>query len=187
MAHFSSGTEGLDYQTRYCKHCVHDIDEDCPVFLAHLRHNGDKGDAGNILELLIPKEGLGNGVCRMFVEKPKPNIYNGAEISQTLAMLRQLVDMANLGYIDQHYSTPLLMASDAVGEFINSGFPKSAPDNEFVPFPDDYAAFEAIEATVDAMDDPLKKLEFVSGIIAELERYRDESLLWDTKEVMPAN
>jgi hypothetical protein len=69
MAYFSNGTEGMDYQARYCERCVHDINQDCPVWLAHLMHNSAGcNDNEHILHLLIPrsKDRLTNEQCRMF-------------------------------------------------------------------------------------------------------------------------
>ena len=68
MGYFSSGSEGLDYEEQWCRRCVHYGPENgpgCPVWLAHLLHNGDE-----VLELLIPRslEGAGNDQCLMFIE-----------------------------------------------------------------------------------------------------------------------
>jgi hypothetical protein len=69
MAYFSNGTEGADYQAQYCDRCIHDANQDCPIWLAHLLHNGTDGDAAEVLDLLIPRsgDGLGNERCRLFV------------------------------------------------------------------------------------------------------------------------
>ena len=68
MGHFSSGSEGLDYEEQWCRRCVHYGPENgpgCPVMLAHLLHNGNE-----VLDLLIPQsaDGLGNDQCAMFIE-----------------------------------------------------------------------------------------------------------------------
>jgi hypothetical protein len=70
VAYFPNGTEGRDYQERYCVRCIHDTNNDCPIWLAHLIHNGDKGKLGDMLDLLIPRsaDGLTNEKCRMFAE-----------------------------------------------------------------------------------------------------------------------
>lgn len=68
MAYFSNGSEGMDYEARYCANCVHG--GDCAVWEAHmLRNYDDCEDDSSILHLLIPraKDGLGNEKCRMFV------------------------------------------------------------------------------------------------------------------------
>jgi len=41
MGYFSNGSEGCDFQAQFCEHCVHDINEDCPVLLLHLMWNYD--------------------------------------------------------------------------------------------------------------------------------------------------
>lgn len=68
MGYFSNGSEGMDYEERYCAHCLHY--EGCPVWLAHMIHNYDEcNNEGSILHMLIPrsKDGLGNERCAMFV------------------------------------------------------------------------------------------------------------------------
>lgn len=67
MGYFSTGTEGAEYQSQHCSHCVHD--GACAVWLAHMLHNYDDcNKKGSILHLLIPrrKDGPGNEKCRMF-------------------------------------------------------------------------------------------------------------------------
>lgn len=39
MGYFSNGTQGMDYQERYCSRCVHD--GKCAVWFAHMHHNYD--------------------------------------------------------------------------------------------------------------------------------------------------
>ena len=36
MGYFSNGTEGMIFQDRYCSRCVHDVNNDCPIWLMHL-------------------------------------------------------------------------------------------------------------------------------------------------------
>lgn len=69
MGYFSNGSEGLAYQDKYCSRCVHDINQNCQVWLAHLLYNS--GKENQVLELLIPQNesGLGNEQCTMFIEK----------------------------------------------------------------------------------------------------------------------
>lgn len=69
MAYFPSGTDGRDYEERYCNRCVHE--QGCAVWLAHMLHNyRDCNDEGSILHMLIPRseDGLGNEECRMFYQ-----------------------------------------------------------------------------------------------------------------------
>lgn len=75
MAYFSNGTEGMDYQSRYCDHCVHDAKQDCPVWLLHLMYCGQQSNNETVetfLSALIPRtrDGLGNEQCKMFIKKP---------------------------------------------------------------------------------------------------------------------
>ena len=72
MGYFPNGSAGADYQDRFCDHCVHDENNDCPVWLAHLLYNGrDCNDDESILHLLIPftKDKLGNEQCLLFVHR----------------------------------------------------------------------------------------------------------------------
>lgn len=79
MGYFSNGTEGEIYYERWCSRCVHDINEDCPVWAAHLMYSYqaqgrvNKGDnaLSNCLHMLIPKanDGLSNAQCLMFIER----------------------------------------------------------------------------------------------------------------------
>ena len=76
MGYFSNGTEGEIYRDKYCSKCVHDLNNDCAVLLAHLLYNYD--DCNNdksILHLLIQRteSGLGNKQCEMFIEAMPPN------------------------------------------------------------------------------------------------------------------
>jgi len=71
MAYFSNGTEGALYEDRYCYRCIHGPEHDegqgCAVWVLHLIHNGES-DKRELLDALIPMEGVRPGQCRMFVE-----------------------------------------------------------------------------------------------------------------------
>lgn len=74
MGYFSNGTEGMDYELRYCDNCVHQNGPDgttgCAVWLAHSLYNYKEcNNPESILHLLIPRVGLGNDQCRMFLQK----------------------------------------------------------------------------------------------------------------------
>lgn len=72
MAYFSNGTEGMDYEDRYCRKCVHEMG--CVVWLAHLLKNYEEcNNKNSILHILIPRseDGLTNEECRMFVKKER--------------------------------------------------------------------------------------------------------------------
>jgi hypothetical protein len=69
VGYFPNGTAGIDYETRYCDHCVHQRENDggCAVWQIHMLHNYDqKGVVEEILSALIPPDGIYNGECRMF-------------------------------------------------------------------------------------------------------------------------
>jgi hypothetical protein len=71
MGYFSNGTEGMDYEDRYCSKCVHHKPDEggCAVWLAHMLKNYEECNKDDsILHILIPrtKDGLGNQLCTMF-------------------------------------------------------------------------------------------------------------------------
>ena len=75
MGYFSSGTEGMDYEARYCDRCLHQKPDDdgCAVWLAHMiaiANYAECNKPDSVLHVLIPrtKNGLGNEQCRMFIE-----------------------------------------------------------------------------------------------------------------------
>ena len=67
MAYFSNVTEGEDYQRHWCDKCVHDLNLNCPVWLAHLVYNNEQ-PAQSILDMLIPRgtNGIHNARCALF-------------------------------------------------------------------------------------------------------------------------
>ena len=72
MAYFSNGTEGELYREQYCDRCVHDGHGEncCEVWGLHLTYNYDRHKnptLAAVLDTLIPRDGLGNGQCRMFL------------------------------------------------------------------------------------------------------------------------
>lgn len=74
MGYFSNGTEGMYYEAQYCDRCVHQDGPDgqsgCAVWLAHLLHNYKEcQNPESILHLLIPREGISNGQCKMFLSR----------------------------------------------------------------------------------------------------------------------
>lgn len=79
MGYFSNGVEGMDYEGKYCARCVHGQDPDfgaaaCPVMECHSLWNYEQGKnevAQSVLSFLIPREGVANAQCRMFVEAPR--------------------------------------------------------------------------------------------------------------------
>ena len=87
MGYFSNGTEGRDYQARYCYRCVNYRDlgdgrgEGCPIWDLHQLWNYDPGTPrerlvaatkDRALDQFIPrsKDGLTNEQCKMFLEIP---------------------------------------------------------------------------------------------------------------------
>lgn len=74
MAYFSNGTEGREYQKRYCLRCVNYRDKEdgrgygCVIWDVHLLFNG-KEKYSPVLDVLIPRCGAaGNGACALFTE-----------------------------------------------------------------------------------------------------------------------
>lgn len=73
MGYFANGSEGTDYEQRYCARCVHGDGEGagtCAVWLLHLLHNYDPEPAPRMLNVLIPRDAEGwNTQCAMFTER----------------------------------------------------------------------------------------------------------------------
>lgn len=75
MGYFSNGSEGMEYQERWCSKCLHDNPDKnihCPIWDAHLIKNYEEcNNKGSILHMLIPrtKDGIGNAQCSMFVDR----------------------------------------------------------------------------------------------------------------------
>lgn len=84
MAYFSNGTEGLDYQERYCFRCQHwDERVGCPIWLAHelfaYQLCNSKEPGKEILDLLIPeKDGFADR-CALFLQKPPTDAPSGLQ------------------------------------------------------------------------------------------------------------
>lgn len=73
MGYFPNGTASLDYESRYCDHCVHQRPDSggCAVWLLHMLRNYDDSDRHDSpLHVLIPlsEDGLDNEKCTMFYE-----------------------------------------------------------------------------------------------------------------------
>lgn len=74
MAYFSNGSEGQDYEARWCNRCVHEGGPNgpgCAVWLAHLMHNSDQVKGSPLestLAILIPVDARGFALkCKMFL------------------------------------------------------------------------------------------------------------------------
>lgn len=70
MGYFSNGTEGMDYEAKWCSRCLH-APVGCAVWAAHLLFNYDQHKNEQLkqcLDAMIPrsKDGLGNLKCKMF-------------------------------------------------------------------------------------------------------------------------
>ncbi len=77
MGYFSSGTEGMDYEERWCEHCVNQGTETsmCPVWSLHMLWNYEQNAdpvKAEALAFFIPrsKDGLGNGECELYKAGP---------------------------------------------------------------------------------------------------------------------
>lgn len=83
MGYFSNGTEGDDYYSRYCAHCVHEQGErECAVWLAHLLFNRDgANNPESVLHVLIPRGADGfNEQCKMFVDRNLGRCHDTADM-----------------------------------------------------------------------------------------------------------
>ena len=76
MGYFANGTEGDCYEAAYCNNCIHQKDADkgecCPILLLHLLWNYDQQsdeDKALALDLFIPRDGIANKPCEMFISK----------------------------------------------------------------------------------------------------------------------
>ena len=74
MAYFSNGTEGDMFREKWCDRCIHDENNDCPVWNAHLAFDYQqlkegKEELRQVLDMLIPmKDKIWPDKCKMFVE-----------------------------------------------------------------------------------------------------------------------
>ena len=71
MAYFPNGTSGMIYQERWCNRCIHDVNEDCPVWCFHLLKSYDwcnDKEKRALLDLFIPtnKDGFPEK-CNMYI------------------------------------------------------------------------------------------------------------------------
>lgn len=74
MAYFANGTDGSLYEAQYCDQCAHrrnpDTGERCSILMLHLLWNGDQiEDRELALDLFIPREGVTNTQCSMYIER----------------------------------------------------------------------------------------------------------------------
>jgi hypothetical protein len=74
MGYFSNGTEGDMYEVQFCNHCKHENEEKgCPVMLTHVLYAyeecNNESNAKRMLDMLIPREGIENKQCTMFVPR----------------------------------------------------------------------------------------------------------------------
>jgi hypothetical protein len=82
MGYFSNGTEGLDFEETYCRHCVNmpeREDRGCPVWLTHLLYaydlcNEEKHPGKVMLDILIERDARGSQRCMMFIDKRKKRL-----------------------------------------------------------------------------------------------------------------
>lgn len=92
MGYFPNGTSGMLYQEEWCVRCVHDVNEDCPVWAAHLMYSSrDCNDPASILHMLIPiaEDGLSNERCLMFAEDRDPERSRGRRADEQYMLWRE--------------------------------------------------------------------------------------------------
>jgi hypothetical protein len=67
VGYFPNGTSAEIFYERHCSKCHHDINQDCPVFAAHLVFNYDDcNKEHSILHMLIPHD---CSECKMFIPR----------------------------------------------------------------------------------------------------------------------
>lgn len=93
MGYFSNGSEGSDYEEKYCRNCAHNATEDvaCPVWLAHLGFAYTaKSDMKAVLDSMIPRsgDGLSNLKCVMHV--PASRVNRSKRVLDDLAELDKI-------------------------------------------------------------------------------------------------
>ena len=67
MGYFSNGAEGLDYAAKWCKHCWHNLHNNCPVWALHLSTNYDP-TMTPVRNSFIPYKDGENQTCVMFLD-----------------------------------------------------------------------------------------------------------------------
>lgn len=78
MGYFSSGTEGMDYEARYCARCRFYADGACPVLQAHLLWNYDEcNKPESVLHKMIPRGKDGFNERCIFWQEPTPSPTGG--------------------------------------------------------------------------------------------------------------
>ena len=78
MAYFANGTEGMAYESQYCEKCIHGDPANCAVWDAHMLSNYEEcNNKESILHILIPRRGIENLACRMFVKRQAPKFLPG--------------------------------------------------------------------------------------------------------------
>ena len=111
MAYFSNGTEGMDYQSKYCDRCVNyrNLDDDqgpgCPIWDLHMLHNYDDEweDARNWFIPMDPPEKIHAGECKMFEEIPQIPEY--PDWQEDWGEACSVEDCLNAADIDERYYT----------------------------------------------------------------------------------
>ena len=80
MGYFANGSEGMDYQTRYCDKCGHWNEEHgCPCWNAHEIWNySECNNRASVLHRMIPREGIENGACVFYFPNAPRQTASGA-------------------------------------------------------------------------------------------------------------
>ncbi len=69
MGYFSNGSQGMDYQAKYCDKCYWG-DKACMIWLAHMEYNYEECNKDkSFLDLFIPRteDKLSNKKCTMLI------------------------------------------------------------------------------------------------------------------------
>lgn len=93
MGYFPNGMSGEYYQEQYCSRCLNEDAEAerwCPIWNWHLLHNYEEcNKPDSWLHKLIPRDGVHNGQCVMFVERP-PEPEDSLPPKSTAASIRSV-------------------------------------------------------------------------------------------------
>ena len=78
MGYFSNGTEGDQYEEKYCNNCAREVliingqEHGCPIWFVHMMYNYEEcNNEKSILHKMIPRNDHDtfNGQCNFFIKK----------------------------------------------------------------------------------------------------------------------
>ena len=92
MGYFSNGTEGMQYEAKYCDQCVHNhAEHGCPVWMMQMEHNySECNNKDSLLHKMIPRLESGfSGECVYFVTGPLADPAADAELVKYKAAMAE--------------------------------------------------------------------------------------------------